>query len=400
MHDSSEKNIEAQEAIERLDNLTDQPHSSWATLRSGCPVAQSGSTTPTDRPTFYVTTWADAETVLRDSETFSSAINGEHIGRFMGPIMLALDGDKHRSYRSLVAVAFRPSQLAKWEEKFILPTINQLLDRIIPYGSADLVAEVTSLFPAQVICRICDIPPENSAQLLRWAHDIHRGPYDVERGMAASRALRAYLEPIVEERRTHPGDDLISDILQAEIDGEKLNDEEVYGFLRLLLPAGSESTYRAMGNILVTILATPGLLDQILSQRSLLPAIIEESLRRDSSLSLVSRVATRDTVLGGCGIPAGSAIRVFTGSANRDDTRYEAPVVFNPDRPRQRHITFGAGPHQCLGQHLARLELRMGLNAILDRLTNLRLDPSYAPPAIEGFAFRGPKALHVLFKPT
>lgn len=400
MNDAPRENAELREAIQGLESLSNQPHSLWASLRSGCPVARSEGGASFDRPTFYVTTWSDAEAVLRDSETFSSSINAENIGRFMGPMMLALDGQKHRSYRSLVSVAFRASQLARWEEAFVLPTITRLLDTIAPRGCADLISEVTSRFPAQVICGICGIPAEDSAQLLSWTHDIHRGPYNVEAGMAASQALRAYLEPIVEDRRAHPGDDLISDILQAEIDGEKLDDEEIYGFLRLLLPAGSESTYRAMGNALVAMLTTPGLLDRLLIQRSLLPAIIEESLRRDSSLSLVSRVATHDTVLSGCPIPAGSAVRVFTGSANRDEERYEAPEVFDPDRPTQRHITFGTGPHQCLGQHLARLELRTGLNAILDRLTGLRLDPDYPAPSIEGFAFRGPAALHVLFDPT
>jgi cytochrome P450 len=215
--------------------------------------------------------------------------------------------------------------------------------------------------------------------------------------MAASRAMREYLEPIVEARRANPTGDLISDLVHAEIDGQKLTDEKIYGFLRLLLPAGAETTFRAMGNALVALLTVPGLMGRVMGDRSLLPAVIEETLRWETSVTQVSRVATRDTEIGGCPIPAGAAISVLTASANHDESRYPHPEDFDVDRPPQNHMTFGTGQHQCLGMHLARLEMRVGLDVILDRLPNLRLDPDAPPPVIQGHAFRGPDAINVVF---
>jgi cytochrome P450 len=215
--------------------------------------------------------------------------------------------------------------------------------------------------------------------------------------MAASRAMRAYLEPIVEDRRQNPHDDLISDLVTAEIDGHKLDDEKIYGFLRLLLPAGAETTFRVMGNALVGLLTHPEALRAVVADRSLLPVVIEETLRWETSVTQVSRVAAQDTELEGCPIAAGAAISVLTASANHDEERYDEPDEFRIDRPAQNHLAFGTGQHQCLGMHLARLELRVGLDTILERLPNLRLDPDAPPPLIQGFAFRGPVSLPVLF---
>jgi cytochrome P450 len=215
--------------------------------------------------------------------------------------------------------------------------------------------------------------------------------------MAASKAMRDYLAPIVEDRRTNPRGDLISDLVHAEIDGHKLTDEKIYGFLRLLLPAGAETTFRVMGNALTGLLTHPDVMQRVVTDRSLMPAVIEETLRWETSVTQVSRNAAVDTEIGGCPVPAGAGIAVLTASANHDEERYERADEFDIDRATQHHLAFGTGQHQCLGMHLARLELRVGLDLILDRLPNLRLDPDAPPPDIQGFAFRGPDAIHVLF---
>jgi cytochrome P450 len=353
-----------------------------------------------EHPSYLVTRWDDVETVLRDGETFSSSINAEHIGQFMGELMLAMDGKEHRAYRNLVAHAFRASQLEQWDDALVRPTISRLLDDIAPLGRADLVASITARYPVQVICGIVGVPLDDSNQFHHWAEEINTGPLNPEVGMAASRAMRAYLEPLVEARRANPTGDFLSDLVHAEIDGERLTDEKLYGFLRLLLPAGAETTFRAMGNALVALLGVPGLMDRVVADRSLLPAVIEETLRWETSVTQVSRVATRDTELAGCPIPAGAVMNVLTGSANHDGSRYPHPEDFDIDRPAQNHITFGTGQHQCLGMHLARMEMRVGLETILDRLPNLRLDPDAPEPVIQGLAFRGPVALHVTYDPT
>jgi cytochrome P450 len=386
---------------EEIDFVTGQPYPMWARARRECPVYRNESTTLgfSDRPLFAVTGFADVESVLRDGQRFSSSINAEHIGQYMGELILAMDGQEHRSYRNLVAHAFRASALERWDEALIRPTIGRLLDAIAPKGRADLVADITSKYPVQVICALVGVPLEDSAQFHQWAEQINTGPLHPEVGMAASRAMRDYLAPIVEDRRTNPADDLISDLVHAEIDGERLTDEKIYGFLRLLLPAGAETTFRVMGNALTALLTHPDVMARVVADRSLLPAVIEETLRWETSVTQVSRVAAVDTEVGGCPIPKGAALGVITGSANHDEDRYPDPDSFDVDRPAQNHLAFGTGQHQCLGMHLARLELRVGLDLVLERLPNLRLDPGEPAPVIAGLAFRGPLSLPVRFDP-
>lgn len=387
---------------EEIDFVTGQPYPQWAKAREVCPVIETDGTMmgAPERRSYQVTRWADVEEVLRDGQTFSSSINAEHIGQYMGDLILAMDGKEHRAYRNLVAQAFRASQLDHWDEDVIKPSIAMLLDEIAPKGRADLVRDITSRYPVRVICAIVGVPVEDSAQFHQWSEQINTGPLHPEVGMAASRAMRDYLEPLVEARRTNPCGDLLSDLVQAEVEGERLSDERIYGFLRLLLPAGAETTFRVMGNALTALLTQPGVMERVRADRELIPALIEETLRWESSVTQVSRVATVDTEVAGCPIAAGSPVGVITASANHDAARYERPEEFDLDRPPQNHMAFGTGQHQCLGMHLARLELRVGLNEILDRLGNLRLDPDAPAPEIQGLAFRGPAALPVLFDPA
>jgi cytochrome P450 len=389
--------VQAEDAGPSIDWLRAQPYDEWATIRrSDCPVA--ATTPPYDpRPNFQVASYRDAEAVLRDGETFSSAINAEHIGQFMGELILAMDGQEHRKYRNLVAKAFRASQLEQWDETLVRPAIDRLLDEIVPLGRADLVASVTSRYPVEVICGIVGVPLEDAAQFATWAEQVNTGPLAPAQGHAASQAMVDYLRPIVEARRERPTADLISDLVHAEIDGERLTDAKIYGFLRLLLPAGAETTFRVMGNCLVALLTHPDAMAAVLADRSLVAEVIEETLRWETSVTMVSRVAAHDTEVSGCPIPAGSPVHVLTGSADRDERRWDEPHEWRLGRPHQHHLAFGTGQHQCLGMHLARLELGVGLDRILDRLPGLRLDPDADPPLIEGYAFRGPRSLSVRF---
>ena len=384
---------------EEIDFVTGQPYAQWEQARLRCPVFETAGASMgvVGRPMFQVTRWDDVERVLRDAETFSSSINNEHMRPYMGELILGMDGQEHRAYRNLVAQAFRASQLERWDEAVIRPSIKMCVDDVAPLGKAELVRDITKRYPVRVICAIVGVPVEDSLQFHEWSEQINGGPMHPEEGLAASRAMRAYLEPLVEARRGEPRDDLLSDLVHAEVDGEKLNDERLYGFLRLLLPAGAETTFRAMGNALTALLMAPEIMERVRANRELVPALIEETLRWETSVTQVSRVAATDTVVAGCPIPAGAAVAVVVGSADRDESRYERSAEFDLDRSAQTHLAFGTGPHQCLGMHLARLELRVGLNAILDGLPNLRFDPDAEPPVIEGLAFRGPCALPVVF---
>jgi cytochrome P450 len=393
-----------EEAGPSIEWLMAQPYEMWGdTRRSECPVLATDAAEAMGRPgTFYqVTRYKDAESVLRDDKTFSSSINAEHIGQFMGELIVAMDGDEHRKYRNLVAKAFRASQLEQWDETLVRPTIRRLVDAIAPLGRADLVASITTKYPMQVICGIVGVPLEDADQFTQWAEEINTGPLAPERGHRASDAMVEYLRPLVETRRANPTGDFLSDLVHAEIDGEQLTDGKLYGFLRLLLPAGGETTFRVMGNALLALLTHPDVLERVYADRSLVPEVIEETLRWETSVTMVSRVAARDTDVAGCPIAAGSPVGVLNGSANRDETRWDDSSEWKLGRPVQHHLAFGTGPHQCLGMHLARLELRVGLNEILDRLPNLALEPDGVDDAVvEGYAFRGPRALRVTFDPS
>ncbi|HXQ74979.1 MAG TPA: cytochrome P450 [Acidimicrobiales bacterium] len=344
-----------------------------------------------------LTRFADVDAVLRDAERFPSRINADTMGPVMGTVILAMDGDEHRRHRNLVAHAFRPSALVRWEDELIAPTVHRLIDTIAGTGRSDLVADVTSRYPVQVIAGVLGVPTDDYELFQRWGLEISKGPEDYDVSKAASRAMRDYLTPLVERRKTDPGDDLVSDIVTAEIDGERLSDEHIYGFLRLLLPAGAETTFRALGNCLLALLSRPPVLARVRDDHSLLDAVIEETLRWETSVTMVNRETACPVEVGGVTVPAGVSVVCATGSANHDETRYDNAEVWDMDRPPAAHLAFGTGRHQCLGMHLARLELRVGLAAILDRLPGLRLDPAAHPPRIEGTAFRSPPRLDVLF---
>ncbi len=250
---------ETQDAADpAVDWFTAQPYAAWAEVRSSeCPVVGISSDVMGPNPFYQITKFKDADASLRDDKTFASSINMEHIGEFMGELLVGMDGDEHRRYRNLVAKAFRASQLDKWDETLVRPTIDRLLDSIAPAGKTDLVASVTSLYPMQVICGIVGVPLADAAQFGQWAEEINTGPMAPERGHAASAAMKEYLEPLVEARRAQPTGDFLSDLVNAEIDGERLTDAKLYGFLRLLLPAGGETTFRVMGNALFALLHDP-----------------------------------------------------------------------------------------------------------------------------------------------
>ncbi len=196
--------------------------------------------------------------VLRDNETYSSSVYEGVIGMVMGRTILQMDEPEHRSVRALVAGSFRSKMLERWEEDLVALVVNELIDRFADRGRSDLVRDVTFNFPVQVIARILGLPREDYPRFQRWALEITSVTANWDRGIAASAALRDYFVDVMAERRATPGDDLISDLVRAEVDGKHLDDEEICSFLRLLLPAGVETTYRASGSLLFALLSTTG----------------------------------------------------------------------------------------------------------------------------------------------
>jgi cytochrome P450 len=209
--------------------------------------------------------------------------------------------------------------------------------------------------------------------------------------------MQDLLAPLLEQRRSRPRGDLISILAHAESDGGRLDDEMIFSFCRLLAPAGAETTYRSSSNLLFGLLSRPEQLAALREDRSLLRQAIEEGLRWEAPLTGIMRTCAADTEVCGVPIKADTVVAVGLGAANRDERRWEDPESFDIFRPQRQHIAFAAGPHTCLGMHLARMETRVMLEALLDRLPNLRLDPAAEDVHISGDSFRAPRELPVVF---
>jgi cytochrome P450 len=222
-----------------------------------------------------------------------------------------------------------------------------------------------------------------------------------EDAAAATREIDDVLRPLPAERRARPGRDLISVLVQARVqepDGAHgLSDDEILTFCKLLLPAGANTTYRSLGLLLTLLFRDPETMEGVRSDRARLDRCVEELVRVEHSTSLVGRLCTRDTEIAGRPVPAGTVVLVSLASANHDSTRWKDADRFDVDRPVLPNIAFGWGFHRCLGVHLARMELRAALRALLDRLPGLRPDPDVSPARITGLMFRAPEHVRAVW---
>jgi cytochrome P450 len=334
--------------------------------------------------------------VFRDGKVFNSHIYDSTIGLFIGPTILAMEGKKHWEHRNLVSAAFKSKSLLRWEPGIVRPVVNALIDEFIDAGEADLVRDFTFEFPTRVISKLLGLPEEDLPWFRKRAVELISYTVKYKRAFEASSALKDYFLQQIEQRRSKPTEDIIGDLVTAEIDGEKLSDEAIYSFLRLLLPAGLETTYRSSGNLLFLLLTHREQFRAIQDDRELIGPAIEEGLRFETPLTTVQRYATEETVVEGVTLPKGSVIDVCIGSANRDECRWERSEEFDISRKRLPHISFAAGEHTCMGLHLARMETRVALECLLDRLADIDLITD-GDPHIHGQPFRSPKALPVTF---
>ncbi len=334
--------------------------------------------------------------VFRDGKVFNSHIYDSTIGLFMGPTILAMEGKKHREHRNLVSAAFKSKSLLRWEPDVVRPVVNALIDEFIDAGEADLVREFTLEFPTRVIAKLLGLPEEDLPWFRKRAVELISYNVKYKRAFEASAALKDYFVDQIDKRRSKPTEDVIGDLVDAEIDGEKLSDEAIYSFLRLLLPAGLETTYRSSGNLLFLLLTHPEQFLALQADRELISPAIEEGLRFETPLTTVQRYTAEDTELEGVSLAEGAVIDVCIGSANRDERRWDRSEEFDILRKRIPHIAFAAGEHTCLGLHLARMETRVALECLLDRLTDIKLITD-DNPHIYGQPFRSPTAIPVTF---
>jgi len=386
------------------------PYPVFHELRAQCPVQAGGFGAHFDTGQMMDPALMDAagtphavlsfeavQQVLKDGETFSSSGYADSMGLVMGHSILEMDEPEHHSYRSLIQQAFTRKAMEQWESELVAPIVHGLIDTFAGRGSADLVRELLWPFPVHVIAGMLGLEREDLPRFHRKAVELISIANEIERGLVASQWLYDYFAAIIADRRADPRGDVISVLTKAELDGQRLTDEEIIAFLRLLLPAGAETTYRSSSNLMFGLLSNPDQLAALRNDRTLMPQAIEEGLRWEPPLTGIGRTAMRDVEVEGVTIPAGSPIMVQMAGANRDPARWDRPDDFDLFREQKQHMAFAFGPHMCLGLHLARMETTVALNAILDRLPNVRLDPAAKDVHISGLTFRAPAHLPVLF---
>ncbi|HEX9712879.1 MAG TPA: cytochrome P450 [Actinomycetota bacterium] len=352
-------------------------------------------------PVTMVFSYDVASIVLRDEETFSARINGAWMRPLLGRTILEMDGREHFVHRKLIGHAFRPTVVKQWEETLIRPVAHEAIDRFAARGDAELVREFTWQVPVRVFAQILGVPAIDLERWQRWAVSLESAAVDWDRAVAAAKEAEAYFATVIEQRRAAPGDDVISDLVTAELDGQKLPEDLIHGFLRLLIPAGAATTYRLLGSMTLALLEQPSRLEAVRADRSLIAKAVEESLRWEAPVQFAMREATRDTELAGVAIAEGTPVFVNLGASNRDEARYDAPDAYDLSRTGPPpHVAFGDGVHRCLGEHLARLEAAVSLDVLLDRLPDLRLDADGRDPHVLGYAFRSPNCVPIRFSPS
>ncbi len=351
-----------------------------------------------------ITRYDDLKAAFADDETFpSAAAYLRHSGPVMGKTIQCMGGDEHRRNRSLVSAAFRPRLMKEFVEAFLTPVAHQLVDEIAGDGRADLVESYTVRYAFTVITRLLDFPPTDFEQLKRWGDGLIDFPWNPDFAREASREFTAYLKPIIADRRVSPGEDLLSSLATVEVEGERLSDEEIFSFLRLLFPAGADTTYRGLGSMLFALLTHRDVWQAVKDDPEIIPAVVQESLRWEGPTALLPRFAPKDVEWAGVAIPAGSDVIFGVTSANRDPAHFEHPDRFDPWRNERDSLSFGHGLHFCLGSHLARREMEVSLRVLSERLPDLELSVSDSDSngvGIEGTVLRGPTRLPVRFGPN
>jgi cytochrome P450 len=323
--------------------------------------------------------FADVYGALRDHETFSSARNpleGKVVPKL---VLITNDPPRHTRFRRLVNKAFtlkRIETLTPW----ITSTAHELLDEM-DKGEVDIVQSYTIPLPVKVIARLLGIPGEDYQTFKRWSDVLltqATSALAVTEQIKSNQEMAAYFARMALARRAQGADDLITALVEAEVEGESLQDWEILGFCILLLVAGNETTTNLVGNLLNLLVDRPELWQQLREDRSLVETVIEETLRYESPVQRLNRVTTRDVEVSGVKISAGEMISIFYGAANRDRSEFSNPEEFRLDRDLRNHVAFGMGIHYCLGAPLARAETHITLNAFLDRFPVLQRGS--APP--------------------
>jgi len=372
------------------------PHDELTWLRRNAPVYWDGQV-------WGVARYADVKAVSKDTETFSNA-GGIRPDSGPIPMMIDMDDPEHFQRRKLVNKGFTPRRVRESEHQ-IRRVCDDIIDRVCEKGECDFVWDIAAPLPLIMIGDALGVAPEDRDTLLRWSDIMLSALTGSEEQMAeAADAFAGYTDyamRVVEARRAEPQDDLMSVLVHAEVDGDRLDDDSLIHESLLILIGGDETTRHVLSGGGWQVLADRRHWDRLVDDRSALPAAVEEMLRWVSPIKNMARTITRDTDLGGQHLEAGQQLLLLYSSANRDEEVFDNPFTFDIERRPNEHVAFGFGTHFCLGNSLARLELRVMFEQLLERLPDLELvDPSAEPAYRAANFISGYEAMPVRFTPT
>ncbi len=376
------------------------PYPAYARLRGAAPVLREPRT-----GSWMLFDYESVKRALTDHAAFSSVVSPP--GSRTAQWLIFSDPPRHTKLRALVTRAFTSRAVANLEPR-IREIADSLLDRTAERGEMDLVGDFSVPLPLMVIAELLGAPVGDWPRFRAWSDAIMGLSYAVAGSPEAERAvahfvavheeMRAYLAVLANERRTRPADDLLTRLVEAEVDGARLSDDELLGFFQLLLLAGHETTTNLIDNAVLSFLEHPDQLARLRQSPALWPSAIEEVLRYRSPVQTMFRVTTRDAELRGQRIPAGSLVMPMIGSANRDAAQFADPDRFDVARDPNPHVAFGHGIHFCVGAPLARLEARVALPVLIERLPGLALASAEPWEPRQAFHVHGPARLRVRFE--
>lgn len=378
------------------DLYQNDPFETLAWIRNNRPVFQDG------RGLWMLSKLEDIRWAERQPALFSNAIIGSRPNGAPQPSMIDADDPEHARQRRIVARGFTPRQMAAYESH-VVAVARQLVDAVADAGSCDIVADIAKPLPMTLIGEMLGAPESDYHRLQTWSDRMiagSDGPENItEDVMNAALDYYSYISEVIEQRKSQPGDDLVSKFVTASEDGDEvLDDAHVIGNALLLLVGGNETTRNVIAGGIEALIRRPEQLRYAGASEENLERTVEEALRWVTPIINMNRVTTQDVTVRGVVIPAGSQVLMHYLSANRDEEIFERPDEFDASRYPNPHISFGWGPHLCLGANLARLELRSAYREILSRLQDLRFaDENYEPQYSHSSFVRGIQSLPVLF---
>ncbi len=367
-------------------------HAMLARLREERPVAPIRFH---GQPAWLLTRHADVSAAFRDERLFSArAIQEVNTFPVMGRNIMGMEGEEHRINRALVSPHFKLRLMPDVIDERVRPICHALVDEFIADGEVDLVSHFNKRLPLTAICRILGIPAEDDRRMGDWAMALISYPWDPAGALRASEQFTLYLRGLLATRRDQPKDDLLTALCNQEIECQSLSDEEIFSFVRLLFPAGADTTFLALGSLMVGLLERPGQMESLRDDPEGQAGAVEEALRWEPPTALLPRMTTEGGEFRGEQLPPETVVLLGIAPANRDPAVFSDPDRFDIKRKTAGHLAFGLGNHLCLGSHLARSELRVALSVLLERLEGLEIQ---APPIMEGTVMRGPDRLQIRF---